>query len=106
MIIFENDQFSFVWIPTKHHVFTRPLPEMTTLKLLRDTSSKEDEIDNMRSHIVRCFDMDMTTCIATSNFEPLRRGITTQEELEEEEKRVKQHFLANAQMEEIYRPDP
>jgi hypothetical protein len=50
--------------------------------------------------------MDMTTCIATSNFEPLRRGITTQEELEEEEKRVKQHFLANAQMEEIYRPDP
>jgi hypothetical protein len=93
MILFENNQFSFVWIPTKHHVsFKRPSPEMT-LKLLRDTISKEDEMDNMRSHIARCFDMDMTTCIARqqdpSNFEPLRR-ITTQEELEEAEKRIKQ----------------
>jgi hypothetical protein len=93
LILFGN-QFSFVWIPTKHHVlFTRPSPEMT-LRLLRDTISKEDEEENMRNHVARCFDMDMTTCIArqqdpSTNFEPLRR-ITPQEELDEAEKRVNQ----------------
>ena len=90
LILFEN-QFSFVWIPTKHHVlFTRPSPEMT-LRLLRDTISKEDEVENMRNHITRCFDMDMTTCIARqqdpTNFEPIRR-ISRQEELDEAEKEV------------------
>jgi hypothetical protein len=64
-----------------------------TLKLLRDTISKEDEMDNMRSHIARCFDMDMTTCIARqqdpTNFEPLRR-IATQGELDEADNRLKE----------------
>eukprot|EP00539_Tryblionella_compressa_P009305 CAMPEP_0178781364 /NCGR_PEP_ID=MMETSP0745-20121128/2564_1 /TAXON_ID=913974 /ORGANISM="Nitzschia punctata, Strain CCMP561" /LENGTH=91 /DNA_ID=CAMNT_0020438707 /DNA_START=137 /DNA_END=412 /DNA_ORIENTATION=+ len=63
-----------------------------TLKLLRNTISKEDEIENMRNHICRCFDMDLSTAIARQQDpsftdEPLRR-ITTQEELEEAEKRV------------------
>ena len=93
MILFEN-RFSFVWIPTKHHVlFHRPTPEMT-LKLLRNTISKEDEIENMRDHLTRCFDMDLSTAIARhqdplTNDEPLRR-ITTQEELEQVEERLKQ----------------
>ncbi|KAL3916850.1 MAG: hypothetical protein SGILL_004992 [Bacillariaceae sp.] len=98
MILFEN-QFSFVWIPTKHHVlFHRPSPEQT-LKLLRNTISKEDEIENMRGHLTRCFDMDLSTAIARQQHavdldEPLRR-ITTQEELEEAEKRVKETNRGN-----------
>lgn len=91
MILFEN-QFSFVWIPTKHHVlFHRPSPDMT-LKYLRDTISKEDELENMRSHIARCFNMDLSTAIARqqdpSNLEPLRR-ISTVDDLVEVEQRVK-----------------
>jgi hypothetical protein len=99
MVLFET-QFSFVWIPTKHHVlFHRPNAE-TTLKLLRNTISKEDEIENMRNHISRCFDMDLSTAIArqhdpsTFGDEPLRR-ISTQEELEEAEKRLKESNRGN-----------
>ena len=92
MILFEN-RFSFVWIPTKHHVlFHRPSSEMT-LKLLRNIISKEDEVENMREHVTRCFDMDLSTAIARqqdplTTDEPLRR-ITTQEELEQVEERMK-----------------
>lgn len=87
-----EDNFSFVWVPTKHNVlFSRPSPE-TTLKLLRDTISKEDEIENMREHIACCFDMDMTTCLARqqdpTNFEPLRR-ITLQKDLDKAEDEIK-----------------
>ena len=98
MILFEN-RFSFVWIPTKHHVlFRRPSPEMT-IKLLRNTLSKEDEIENMREHVSRCFDMDLSTAIAREQdpfivHEPLRR-ISTQEELEEVEQRFKQGERGN-----------
>uniref|UniRef100_A0A7S4ASI2 Uncharacterized protein n=2 Tax=Pseudo-nitzschia australis TaxID=44445 RepID=A0A7S4ASI2_9STRA len=93
MILFE-DRFSFVWIPTKHHVsFHRPSPE-TTLKLLRNTISREDEIENMREHVSRCFDMDLSTAIARQQdpyivHEPLRR-ILTQEELEKVDAQFKQ----------------
>jgi len=93
MILFEN-RFSFVWIPTKHHVsFHRPSPELT-LKLLRNTISREDEVENMRDHLARCFDMDLSTAIARQQDpltvdEPLRR-ITTQDELEQVEERLKQ----------------
>jgi hypothetical protein len=98
MILFES-QFSFVWIPTKHHVlFQRPTPEMT-LKLLRNTISKEDEIENMRDHISRCFTMDLSTAIARQQGsmvadEPLRR-ISLQEELEEAERRIKEANRGN-----------
>jgi hypothetical protein len=92
MIMFE-EKFSFVWVPTKHHVlFSRPSPE-TTLRLLRDTISKEDEIENMREHIACCFEMDMTTCLARqqdpTNFEPLQR-IPLQEDLDKAEQTIKQ----------------
>lgn len=97
LVLFE-DQFSFVWIPTKHHVlFSRPSPE-TTLRLLRDTLSKEDELENQRNHIMRCYGMDLSTCIARqqnpANFEPLRR-ITTQDEIDEVEKRLKEQNERN-----------
>lgn len=63
-----------------------------TLKLLRNTISKEDEIENMRDHISKCFSMDLSTAIArrqhiASTEEPLRR-IATQEDLEEAERRI------------------
>ena len=98
LILFEN-QFSFVWIPTKHHVlFHRPSPEMT-LKLLRDTISKEDEIENMRNHLTRCYEMDLSTAIARQQHavdidEPLRR-IATQGDLEEAEQRIKESNRGN-----------
>jgi hypothetical protein len=70
-----------------------------TLKLLRDTISKEDEIENMRDHISKCFNMDLSTAIVRqhqgSSFkEPLRR-ITTQDELEEVERRIKEANRGN-----------
>lgn len=63
MVLFEN-HFSFVWIPSRHHIlFRRPKPEQT-VELLRNIISKEDELENMRSHVSRCFDMDMTDSLA------------------------------------------
>ena len=60
------------------------------MKHLRNVISKEDEIENMRDHVTRCFDMDMTTCLAREQdprikIEPFRR-IQTTEELEQAEK--------------------
>ena len=85
MILFEKG-FSFVWVPTKHHVFFQRATPEQTIRLLRDTISKEDELEMSREHIARCFDMDMTTCLARqqdpTNFEPVRR-ITPQEELDQ-----------------------
>ena len=89
-LIILKERFSFLWVPTKHHVFfNRPTPE-DTMKHLRNVISKEDEIENMRDHVTRCFDMDMTTCIAREQdprikIEPFRR-IQTTEELEQAEK--------------------
>eukprot|EP00527_Entomoneis_sp_CCMP2396_P002291 CAMPEP_0198149968 /NCGR_PEP_ID=MMETSP1443-20131203/48812_1 /TAXON_ID=186043 /ORGANISM="Entomoneis sp., Strain CCMP2396" /LENGTH=408 /DNA_ID=CAMNT_0043815143 /DNA_START=17 /DNA_END=1243 /DNA_ORIENTATION=+ len=77
MVMFDK-HFSFVWIPTRHHVlFRRPTPEQT-ICLLRDTIAKEDELENMRSYVARCFDMDMTESLARFHAlrgkeEPLRR---------------------------------
>jgi formate dehydrogenase maturation protein FdhE len=70
-----------------------------TLKLLRNTISKEDELENMRDHISKCFNMDLSTAIARQHHaasmdEPLRR-ITTQEELEEAERRIKEANRGN-----------
>jgi hypothetical protein len=85
MVLFER-HFSFVWIPTRHHVlFRRPSPEQI-LSLLRDTISKEDELCIMREHIARCFTMDLTESLARQyagdhRTEPFRR-ISLQEELE------------------------
>jgi hypothetical protein len=87
LVMINDDQFGFLWVPTKHQVFfSRPSPE-TTMRLLRDIVSKEDEVENMRNHVARCFEMDMTTCLArlqdpnSANFEPFRR-IATQDELD------------------------
>lgn len=70
-----------------------------TLKLLRNTISKEDEIENMRDHITKCFNMDLSTAIARQHHaasieEPLRR-IATQEDLEEAERRIQESNRGN-----------
>ncbi|CAB9505951.1 F-box protein 31 [Seminavis robusta] len=63
-IVYDAHRFSFSWVPTKHHVFfVRPSPH-ETIRLLRDVLSQEDEVDNMRYHLSRCFEIDMTTSIA------------------------------------------
>jgi Cyclin D1 binding domain len=90
LVMFER-HFSFVWVPIRHHVlFRRPTPEQT-LTLLRDHLAKEDELENVREYILRCYQMDMTDALAsqaTLNREdyvygqdPLRR-ISTVAELE------------------------
>jgi hypothetical protein len=88
LIMFENN-FSFVWLPTRHHVFFgRPSPEVT-IRMLRDTISRQDELENMRSHLEQCMDMDMTTCIARSfsdSKEPFRR-ILRESDLQEMEQK-------------------
>jgi len=95
MVMFDRN-FSFVWIPTRHHVlFRRPTPEQT-LSLLRDTISKEDEVENMRTHLERCLNMDMTDSLARQQSnsvldEPFRR-ISTQEELQQLEAETKRGF--------------
>jgi hypothetical protein len=62
-IMFDN-YFSFLWVPTRQHVFFgRPSPEMV-IDLLRDTISKEDELNNMRQHLELCLELDWTTSIA------------------------------------------
>lgn len=54
----EPSQFSFLWLPTKHHiVFSRPtLDEITTLT--RDILSLEDEKSNIKEYIQQCFELD------------------------------------------------
>jgi len=82
LVMFER-HFSFVWIPTRHHVlFRRPSPEQTMTQM-RDILSQEDEVENMRLHLERCYDMDMTESLArqqsdVSN-EPFRRIATTKD---------------------------
>jgi Cyclin D1 binding domain len=73
--------FSFVWMPLRHQVvFKRPTPEQT-IALLRDIYSQEDELENMREHLTRCLDMDMTDSIARYHAkqgpEPFRRIMQT-----------------------------
>lgn len=68
-ILADEEHFSFIWLPTQHHVvFRRPTPEQT-LSLLRDILSVEDEIEYMREHVERCFDMDMTESLARHHAE-------------------------------------
>lgn len=63
LVLFER-HFSFVWLETRHHVlFQRPTPEQT-IAMLRDEISREDEIENMRYHLQRCFESDLTECLA------------------------------------------
>jgi len=87
-IIYDTHRFSFSWVPTKHHVFfVRPSPN-ETIRLMRDVISKEDEIENQRHHLARCFDMDMTTS-------QQQRNTADEDDLEEENedtfRRIKSH---------------
>ena len=87
------DRFSFVWYAERQHkvVFQRPLPHQT-LNLLRDTLSREDELENMRTHLTRCLDLDATDALARlhagklleEDDEPFRR-IKRLKELEDEQ---------------------
>lgn len=59
------DRFSFVWYAEQQHtvVFQRPTPQQT-LNLLRNTLSREDEMENMRTHLIECWDLDATDALA------------------------------------------
>lgn len=97
LVMFDR-HFSFVWVPIRHHVlFRRPTPEQT-LSMLRDHIAKEDELENTRLHLSRCFEMDMTDSLARQasldiedsyyRQEPLRR-ISMMADLKSLEERLK-----------------
>ena len=83
-IIMFDGYFSFLWVPTRQHVFfSRPKPD-TVLSMMRDQISVEDEVENMRSHLSKCFDKNideafMAPSIAPES-EPFRR-ISTKHDL-------------------------
>ncbi|KAL7561205.1 hypothetical protein ACA910_004131 [Epithemia clementina (nom. ined.)] len=85
LVMLSDEQFSFIWIPSVQYVlFARPTPEQT-VRLLRDTIAREDELENMRNHVARCFDMDMTESLARFHAhqdfdeQPIRRISLTRE---------------------------
>jgi len=58
LIVFDG-YFSFLWIPTRQHVFfSRPKSE-TIVKLMRDSISAEDETANMMNHVSKCFEKNI-----------------------------------------------
>lgn len=62
LIVFDG-YFSFLWIPTRKHVFfSRPNPDLM-LHMMRDTISAEDEMQNMRDHLSRCLEKDIDEAI-------------------------------------------
>ena len=87
LIMFEGF-FSFLWIPTRQHVFFhRPEPNVV-LKLLRDSISKDDEAENTRIHLNRCFQKNIDEAFLgvkshkdPEDPEPFRR-IATEADLE------------------------
>jgi len=55
-LILVNDYFSFAWLPIGHQVFFgRPSPELT-LKLMRESRSKQFADDKAREHLLRCWE--------------------------------------------------
>ena len=55
-MILVNQYFSFAWLPIGHQVFFgRPSPELT-LKLLRESRSKEHSGDQVRDFLTRCME--------------------------------------------------
>jgi hypothetical protein len=80
--------FSFLWIPTRQHVFFhRPEPNVL-LKLLRDSISKDDEAENTIMHLNRCFQKNIDEAFlgvksqkGNEDPEPFRR-IATEADLE------------------------
>lgn len=78
LVMFDK-HFSFVWVPIRHHVlFRRPSPQQI-LSMLRDPIAREDELENVKNHLARCYEMDMTDSLARQashdryDDEPLRR---------------------------------
>ena len=79
LVMLNQGQFSFIWVPNTHFVlFSRPTPEQT-IQLLRDTLAREDELENMRRHVATCFEIDLTESWARFHAqqaeppEPIRR---------------------------------
>lgn len=55
-LILVGDYFSFAWLPISHQVFFgRPSAELT-LKLLRESKSKENSDSKARNHLQRCWE--------------------------------------------------
>ena len=54
LIMFEG-YFSFLFLPSKHHIFfSRPSPQLI-VHLMREVIHVEDELQNMKDHLQRCF---------------------------------------------------
>lgn len=83
LITFES-YFSFLWVPSRRHIFfSRPSSEMV-MQEMRDTISEDDELQNTREHLSRCFDKSIDTAFIRPTVQerpdPFRR-IQRQEDL-------------------------
>ncbi len=58
LILFDG-YFSFLYLPTKQHIFfSRPSPQLIT-HLMKEVIDIDDELDNMKDHVQRCFEKDV-----------------------------------------------
>lgn len=80
LIMFDG-YFSFLWIPTRQHVFFSKPKGNRIFELLRDVISEEDELHNMRDHIGRCFDKSIDDAI-------LKPAVAKNEEVPEPFRRI------------------
>ena len=86
LIMFDG-YFSFLWVPTRQHVFFSRPKQHRIMELLRDCISKEDELLNMRDHVSRCFEKNIDDAIlrpskeSANKPEPFRR-IATESDLQ------------------------
>ncbi len=59
LIMFEG-YFSFLYLPTKQHIFfSRPSSQLV-IHLMKDVIDIEDELQNMKDHLSRCFEKDIS----------------------------------------------
>lgn len=72
LITFDS-YFSFLWVPSRRHIFfSRPTSEMI-MQEMRDTISEDDELQNTREHLLLCFDKSIDTAFIRPTDEERQR---------------------------------
>ena len=111
LIMFDG-YFSFLFVPSKQHIFfSRPSPELT-LHLMRDVIRVEDDIvenmkvENMKDHLTRCYEKDMDDSFFVRSNRKAGSGSGSSSSRKEEVRRIskKNDLLAAQEEEERFQP--
>jgi hypothetical protein len=112
LIMFDG-YFSFLFVPSKQHIFfSRPSPELT-LHLMRDVIRVEDDIvenmkvENMKDHLTRCYEKDMDDSFFVRSKRKASSSTSTSSSSRKEEVRrisKKNDLLAAQEEEERFQP--